>query len=464
MAVGIVMPKAGNSVEECILSKWRIKIGEQINTGDIIADIETDKSAIEVEATAAGTVLALFWDEGDLVPVLLNICAVGKPGEDFADLKPTPDGEAKPAEDSTTASSPASKTPAAVAPAAAAVTTASAENAPLSPRAKKFVSEHPFVLPAIQGSGAQGRILEQDVAEAYQGAPHLSRAAAAMLADGVSAPLQGSGISGLVLSSDMGQKPAPAAAAAATAATTSAAGAVNAGLEDVITEQPLSNIRKIIAGRLQESLSGMAQYTLNAEADVSNLLALRARIKAEGEKLGLANINIGDMVMYAVIKALLKHPELNGEFANNVLKLHSAVNIGFACDTPRGLMVPVLHHAQLMSLGQMCQTVKTMAKQATDGNLNPDLLAGATFTVSNLGAFGITTFTPVINAPQLAILGVGKTLLRPVRAANGEINYRDYMQFSLTLNHQIIDGAPGARFLQTLKAIIENFELVCVAG
>ncbi|OPZ64657.1 MAG: Dihydrolipoyllysine-residue acetyltransferase component of pyruvate dehydrogenase complex [bacterium ADurb.Bin478] len=208
----------------------------------------------------------------------------------------------------------------------------------------------------------------------------------------------------------------------------------------------------------------MAQYTLCAEADVSGLLSLRSRIKEQGEKLGLANINIGDMIMFAVIKAMQKHPEMNGEFANNVVKLHSAVNIGFACDTPRGLMVPVLHNAQQMTLGQMCKTVKSMAKQANDGNLSPDLLAGATFTVSNLGAFGITTFTPVISAPQLAILGVGKTLLRPVRGKSGDIEYRDYIQLSLTMNHMVIDGAPGARFLQTLKDLIENFELVCIAG
>jgi len=168
--------------------------------------------------------------------------------------------------------------------------------------------------------------------------------------------------------------------------------------------------------------------------------------------------------MYALIKALLKHPGMNGEFGDNVVRLHSAINLGFACDTPRGLMVPVLHQAQTLSLEQMCSKVKTMAKQAIDGNLNPDLLSGATFTVSNLGAFGITTFTPVVSAPQLAILGVGKTLLRPVRGQNGEISYRDFMQFSLTMNHQIIDGAPGAKFLQTLKNIIENFELVCIAG
>ena len=457
MASAIVMPKAGNSVEECLLSKWRIKVGDVIKEKDIICDVETDKSAIEVEATAGGTVLALFGNEQDLIPVLQTICVVGNPGEDFSALAPS--GAAAPATPAPAA--PAAPAPAvaapAVAPAAAApiAPAAATDNAPMSPRAKKFVAEHPFVVPSIQGSGAGGRIMEADVEAAYHNSPKLSSAAAAMLADGVAAPAAGTGPNGMILAGDMGK---PAAAAPAPVAAAPAAG------EDVITEKPFAQIRKIIAKRLLESLQTSAQYTLMSEADVSGLLALRAKIKAQGEKLGLANINIGDMVMYAVIKALQKHPELNGEFHDNVVKLHSAINMGFACDTPRGLMVPVLHNSQNMTLAEMCKRVKVLAKQANDGNLNPDLMAGGTFTVSNLGAFGITNFTPVFTVPQLAILGVGKTLLRPVRAANGDIVYKDYMQFSLTMNHMVIDGAPGARFLQTLKDIIENFELVCIAG
>lgn len=461
MATAIVMPKAGNSVEECLLSKWRIKVGDVIAEKDIICDIETDKSAIEVEASAGGTVLALFGSEGDLIPVLQTIVVVGNPGEDFSALVPGGAAEAAPA----AAPAPAvaeAVVEAAPAAAAAPVAAAAGENAPMSPRARKFVAEHPFAVPKIAGSGAGGRIIEADVEAAYRTSPKLSSAAAAMLADGVVAPSAGTGPGGMILASDMG-KPSAASVPVAEVAVAPVAAAVPASA-DVVTEKPFTQIRKIIAKRLHESLSTMAQYTLNAEADVSGLLALRAKIKDNGEKLGLANINIGDMVMYAVIKALQKHPEINGEFADNVVKLHSSVNMAFACDTPRGLMVPVLHNSQNMSLAEMSKTVKSLAKQANDGNLNPDLMAGGTFTVSNLGTFGITTFTPVATAPQLAILGVGKTLLRPVRTKSGEIVYKDYMQFSLTLNHMVIDGAPGARFLQTLTDIIENFELVCIAG
>ncbi len=460
MATAIVMPKAGNSVEECLLSKWRIKVGDVIAEKDIICDIETDKSAIEVEASAGGTVLALFGSEGDLIPVLQTIVVVGNPGEDFSALVPG-GAEAAPAVAPAPAAAEVVVEAAPVATAAPAAAVAG-DNAPMSPRARKFVAEHPFVVPKIAGSGAGGRIIEADVEAAYRTSPKLSSAAAAMLADGVAAPAAGTGPGGMILASDMG-KPAAAPAPAAKPAEAPVV-AASPATEDVVTEKPFTQIRKIIAKRLHESLATMAQYTLNAEADVTGLLELRAKIKDNGEKLGLANINIGDMVMYAVIKALQKHPEINGEFADNVVKLHSSVNMAFACDTPRGLMVPVLHNSQNMSLAEMSKTVKVLAKQANDGNLNPDLMAGGTFTVSNLGTFGITTFTPVATAPQLAILGVGKTLLRPVRTKSGEVVYKDYMQFSLTLNHMVVDGAPGARFLQTLTNIIENFELVCIAG
>ncbi|HQC52262.1 MAG TPA: dihydrolipoamide acetyltransferase family protein [Lentisphaeria bacterium] len=461
MANAVVMPKAGNTVEECLLSKWRVKVGDVVKTGDIICDIETDKSAIEVESTGDGTVLALFWNEGDLVPVLQNIMALGNPGEDVSAFAPDGAATAAPAEAAPAAAAPAAA-PAAVAPAAPAAS--GADNAPMSPRARKFVAEHPFVVPALAGSGAGGRIMEKDVAAAYQSAARLSPVAAAMQAAGVAAPAAGTGVGGMILGADMG-KAAPAAPAATPAAPAAPVAApASDSVVDVITEKPFPHIRKIIAKRLHESLNSMAQYTLNAEADVTGLLALRQRIKDGAENLGLANINIGDMVMFAVIKALQKHPEFNAEFSDNVLRMHSSINMGFACDTPRGLMVPVLHNAQTLSLPEMAKTVKSMAKQANDGNINPDLLAGATFTVTNLGALGITTFTPVISAPQVAILGVCKTLLRPIRNKQGDVEYRDFIQFSLTMNHMVLDGAPGARFLQTIKNIVENFDLICVAG
>lgn len=451
MPTPIVMPKQGNTVEECLLSEWRVAVGDQVKEGDVIADIETDKTTGEVTATAGGTVLALFCEAGELIPVFQNICVVGNPGESFAEFAPG-DSTNPPAAAPAEAPAPA-ETPAAV----PAETAAASADAPLSPRARTFLADHPTNLAGVAGSGPDGRILEKDVAAAYRAGARLSPAAAAKVAAGEAAPASGSGVAGMVLTGDLGKPAAAPAAPAPVAAPAAAPGT------DTVTEVKIPNIRKIIAKNLMAALHEQAQYTLNAEADVTGLLALRQQIKDAGERLGLANVNIGDMVMFATVKALLKHPELNAEFDGSVIRQHSAVHIGFACDTPRGLMVPVLHGAQAMSLGQMGAAVKVLAKAALAGTLAPDALGGGTFTVSNLGAFGVTTFTPVINPPQVAILGVGKTVLRPVRVGGG-IEHRDYMQFSLTLDHRVIDGAPGARFLQTLVAIIENFQLVAIAG
>lgn len=459
----ILMPKAGNSVEECILGAWRINVGDTVRRGDIIAEAETDKTSIEIEATASGEVLALLGSEGDLVPVLTAICLVGPAGTDVSGYKAASAEAPKAA----AAEAPKAVTPAAAPAAASASQAPATAGGHLSPRARKFVAEHPFVMGEIAGSGAQGRVIESDVIAAYQSSPHLTPAAAAMVAAGAKAPSTGTGSNGEITAEDIENFAKGVVAAAVPAAVAASAPAAPAPVKaegaDVITEKPFSRIRTVIAKRLQESLQTMAQYTLNCEADVTGLLSLRKKIKASGEKLGLANINIGDMVMYAVIKTLQQVPELNGEFSDNVVKLHSAVHMGFACDTPKGLLVPVLHHSDKMSLAEMCKQVKSLAKSANAGNLAPDLMNGATFTVSNLGSFGIINFTPVISAPQIAMLGVGKTLLRPVRRADGTVEYRDYMQFSLTMNHMVVDGAPGARFLQTLCANIENFELVCIA-
>lgn len=456
MAEAIILPKQGNTVEECILTSWNKAVGDDVAVGDVVCEVETDKANFEIESTAAGKMLAQFWEEGDLVPVLVNLCVVGAEGEAVSAF--APDG-AESVEEKAPVAEPAVAEPATEEPSPAAPpvseTPAAGSSAPMSPRAKKFLAEHPFNVPAIAGSGAGARILEADLEKAYRENPHLSTVAAKMAADGVTAPVVGSGVSGMVRKGDMGAPTAGAATGTETKAEVAAPGAV--------TQVKLSNIRKIIAGRLQESLQTQAQYTLNTEIDVTNLLELRQQLKAKAAFLGVGKISINDLVMFAAIKALAKHPELNAEFDGETITQYSDVNIGFACDTPRGLMVPVIKQANRMSLGDIGQAVRSLAKDAIGGSLNPDCLSGGTFTVSNLGALGITTFTPVINAPQVAILGVGGTSLKPVRVA-GEIEYRDVMHFSLTCDHRVVDGAPGARYLATLKSIIENFALVCVAG
>ena len=210
----------------------------------------------------------------------------------------------------------------------------------------------------------------------------------------------------------------------------------------------ISKLRERIARRMRESLSGTAQYTLNASADARGLLAIRSRTKA---------VNINHLVTFCCVEALLDVPSVNAEFVDGAIREHADVHIGFACDTPRGLLVPVVRDAHLLAVDELAARMQELAGQAVDGTISPDDLSGATFTVSNLGALGIETFTPLLNPPQVAILGVGAIQVKPVRRG-GQVEFIDTIGLSLTCDHQIIDGAPGARFLQVLKSKIEDVE------
>jgi pyruvate dehydrogenase E2 component (dihydrolipoamide acetyltransferase) len=197
---------------------------------------------------------------------------------------------------------------------------------------------------------------------------------------------------------------------------------------------------------------------MNSYTDARALQSLRARFKESPEALGLRGVTINDLVLFAVARALVQHPDLNATFADNAITQHARVHLGLAVDTPRGLVVPVIHDADLLSLKQLASESKRLAMAAQANRSAPDDLAGGTFTVSNLGAFGVETFTPVLNAPQVGILGVGGINLRPVQGKDG-VAFIPHIALSLTINHQVVDGAPGARFLQTIGAILANIDL-----
>jgi pyruvate dehydrogenase E2 component (dihydrolipoamide acetyltransferase) len=213
-----------------------------------------------------------------------------------------------------------------------------------------------------------------------------------------------------------------------------------------------SGTRALIARRLRESLASTAQYTLHGSADASGLLALRAHIKSRRPE-----VTINALVAFCAVRALLETPALNAEFIDGAIVTHDAVDLGFACDTPRGLLVPVVRGADALSIGALAGRLNDLATRAVDGRISPDELSGATFTISNLGGLGVESFTPVLNAPQVAILGVGAIQLKPVRL-EGRVEFIDAIALSLTCDHQVIDGAPGARFLQVVKEKIEQIE------
>lgn len=218
-----------------------------------------------------------------------------------------------------------------------------------------------------------------------------------------------------------------------------------------------SGTRAIIARRLRESLASTAQYTLHASASAAGLLSLRAQIKKASATGRVPDITVNALVTFCTVRALLETPDLNAELIDGTIVRHQAVHMGFACDTPRGLLVPVVRDAHALSIGELARRMNDLAAQAVDGSISPDQLSGATFTISNLGGLGVEAFTPVINVPQVAILGVGAIQVKPVRT-DGRLEFVDAIGLSLTCDHQVIDGAPGARFLRTLKEKIEYVE------
>lgn len=446
MATIVVMPQLGNSVESCIIVEWMIAEGDTVSVDQTLASIETDKSTMEVPSTAEGTVLKLLWEEGDEVPVKDPLIIVGEPGEDISGL--VPGGDAAPAE----ADAPAEQ---AAAPEAAAPAFATERaTGAVSPRARALAASNGVDASAIaEGSGPHGRVIERDVAAAIAAGPVLTSAARAA---GVSAA-EGTGIGGRVSVADAGRtaEAAPAAAVAAPAAAADFPGAS--------TSAPLKGVRKVVAKRMMESLTSTAQLTLNTTANAAGILAMRKKVKNADESLGLNKITLNDLVCFAVSRTLLKYPVFNAHLEDGVLTEFEQVHLGFACDTPRGLLVPVIRSAQALGLKAFSDEAKRLAGGAIDGSLSPDFLSGGTFTVSNIGSFGIETFTPVINLPQTAILGVGAITPRPTVAADGTIGVEQRLNLSLTIDHQVIDGADGARFLRDLVAAIENIDVTVLA-
>jgi len=436
------MPRQGQSVESCIITAFNVKVGDKVNKGDTLFSYETDKSSFDEPAPESGTVLAVMREEGDDVPCLENVLIIGNEGEDVSALV-----AASAPKEEAPAEAPAEAAPAAEAPKAEAAPVAAPAATEgvgsISPRARLLAEKTGADLLKASPTGPNGRIIERDVQALVDAGLTVSPAAKA----GYTEAVEGSGISGKVTLRDLeGAPAAPAAAAVAVA---------GPEYEDV----KLPNIRKVIARSMHESLSTMAQLTLNTSFDATALLELRAEIKANGEKLGLANITLNDMVLYAVSRVLKSHRDLNAHFLDDTMRYFNVVNLGVAVDTPRGLMVPTVFSADKMTLNELAAAAKTVIKEAQGGTISPDKLRGGSFTVTNLGALGIESFTPVINPPQTGILGVG-TITRRIKDEDGEDVSYPAMGLSLTFDHRALDGAPAAKFLKELCFALENFNLL----
>lgn len=427
MATPVIMPRQGQSVESCIITTWEKKVGDTVKAGDILFTYETDKASFDEEAKLDGTLLAIFHGDGDDVPCLSNVAVIGEVGESFAEFAPDGAGstptESAPAETPAAAPTPANEVP--QTPVSAPIetpTTTTVSSGAVSPRARATADRMKIDPSTVIGSGPNGRVLERDVLSASHGE-----------------------------------------VATAPAATASAPAVANAPVSDGTGyhDEKLSNLRKIIGKSMHESLSNMAQLTHNSSFDATNMIALRDQLKACAETMGLPKITYNDIIMYAVSRVLKNHPDLNAHYLGDTMRYFDHVHLGMAVDTPRGLLVVTIFNSDTKSLSEIATECKQLAGEAQSGSINPDYLTGASFTVSNLGSFGVESFTPVINPPQTGILGVDCMMDR-VRKVNGEIDVYPAMGISLTYDHRALDGAPASRFLQDLARTMENIQaLLC---
>ena len=422
MATPVIMPRQGQSVESCIITEWKKKVGDKVAVGDVLFSYETDKSTFEEQAKVDGTLLAVFYNADDDVPVLLNVAVIGNPGESFAEFAPEGAAAAAPAAQAEATVAPVVET----APAAQA-TAARAEG--VSPRAKN-AAEKLGVDPAQAApTGPHGRVIERDVL----------------------ALAKENRFGGEASAQSVVATPATAKAAEAPAA-------VNALDYDEIK---LPNLRRMIAKTMHDSLAEMAQLTHNTSFDATKVLAFRESLKSAPDSLDLPKVTINDIILFAVSRVLTKHEGLNAHMMGDKIRYFKHVNLGIAVDTPRGLLVPTLFAAETKTLGQIAAESKVLAKSAIDGSINPDLLQGGTFTISNLGLYGIESFIPVINPPQVALLGVN-CITERVRTVEGQITTYPAMGLSLTYDHRAVDGAPASRFLKYLVTALEHFDLLLI--
>lgn len=419
MAVQVVMPKQGNSVESCVILEWKKGEGDTVAVGEVLCEAETDKSTIEVESTAQGIVLKLLYGVGEEVPVQQPIAIVGKAGERLDAPQEAPSGG-------------------------------------VSPRARAAAHAVAVDLGTVIGSGAKGRVIERDVLAVASSHEPLSPAALDKVRDTqATVPASGTGIGGRIVLADLDTPASPAIQKI-----NSDAAPKVADFPGALLEKQLKSVRKVIAKRMRDSLSTTAQLTLNAYADATALKSLRARLKGSDESLGLRNVTINDLVLFAVSRTLPLFPSLNSHFLGDVWREFEHVHLGCAVDTPKGLLVPVVRFADTLSLAQLSAEFKRLSSAAIDGKASPDDLSGGTFTVTNLGSLGIDTFTPVLNTPEVGILGVGGISSRPVEDEEGDIAFIPHIALSLTIDHQVVDGAPGARFLKALCTNIASIDVL----
>ena len=444
MAEAVIMPRQGQSVETCVITKWFKQTGDKVEEGDLLFSYETDKAAFDEEAKISGTLLDIFYEEGDEVPVLATVAVIGEEGESTEAYRQQ---EKAPSEQTsqlyqTSQTEQATQPQTIQTPQTTQTPNLQTSQITISPRAKKLAEQKGVDYLKLKGTGPGGRIIERDILKVLEEQPVITPLARKKIEkDHLAVPPEKATAGKRVTSHDLIE-----------------ASAVPVG-DEAYHEEPLSRMRKLIADSMYRSLQNSAQLTHHISADARKLLALRKKVKPLAESGQLPNITLNDMVSYALVRALVKHPEINGHFLGESVRIFHHIHLGFAVDTERGLMVPVVRDADLLTLNGLSIRMKELAADCQAGGVNPDLLLpeNASFTLTNLGAFGIEYFTPVLNLPQMGILGVNTIRYQPAQLEDGGFGFIPRIGLSLTYDHRAIDGAPASRFLQTVVQEIENF-------
>lgn len=408
MAEVVEMPKMSDTMEEGVIVAWHVKEGDNVTAGQLLAEVETDKATMELESYVKGQVLHIGPKEGDPVPVGSLILIVGKPGEDIQGIlaRHAGGGKTQPVVEAP-ATAPPAPTPENLTPAAPAVTISTGEGDRIkaSPLAKAIAQEKGIDLSAVKGSGEGGRIVKRDLETVN--APTTTQAVSVMPA-------------------------APSAMGT---------------YEDI----PVSQMRKTIARRLSESKFGAPHFYLTVAIHMDAAAELRGALNGNGDR----KISFNDLVVKACASALRKHPAVNSSWLGDKIRRHKVVNVGVAVAIDEGLLVPVIRNTDSKGLEEISAETRSLAERARNRELQPQDWEGSTFTISNLGMFGVESFTAIINPPDSCILAVGAIQDEPV-VKDGAIRVAKVMRVTLSCDHRIVDGATGAQFLQTLKAMLES--------
>ena len=435
MPIEIKMPALSPTMEEGKLARWLVKEGDTVSSGDIMAEIETDKATMEFEAVDEGTIGKITVPEGtEGVKVGTVIAILAEDGEDVSDLSaPAPAAKSEPKAEAAPAPAP-TPAPAASAPPAAAPAASKEGRILASPLAKRLAAEKGVDLEALAGSGPNGRIVKADV-EAAQGGTARPKAAAPVPANNDAAP----------------------AAAPAKPAAVEMAKETRALLDDRIphTVEKLSGMRKTIARRLAQSMQEAPHIYLTVDIRLDRLIAMRAELNAALEKHGV-KVSVNDMLVKALGKALIDVPECNVTYAGNEMIRYERADVSVAVSIPGGLITPIVQDANGKSFSEIAKATKDLGKRAKEGKLKPEEYQGGTASISNMGMMGIKQFTAVINPPQATILAIGAGEKRPWVMPDGSLGVATVMSATGSFDHRAVDGADGARLMAAFKDYVEN--------